>query len=199
MRYFVPFAVFVLIAAGISYFTLDNNTKTQTPTPITVITPTPQPNVVQKTEVHSPDGTVKVILTSQKQDNETTTYTVMAAKITGENQKYIFNKTGDKETSIVLSQNAWSPDNKYLFVLEKKRDVITALVFKASGDVFANNDAYLDVAPLFMTKNKTLEIANITGWASESLLYVQTKTESLTKGPTFWFDIDSKNFLQLAG
>lgn len=196
MRYLIPLVVFVIIAAGISYFTLDKNT--QKPIPITVITPTPQPNVVQKTEVHSPDGTVKVILTSQKQDNGTTAYTVMAAEITGENQKYIFNKTGDGETSIVLPQNAWSPDNKYLFVLEKKRDIVSALVFKASGEKFTNDTAYLDVTPLFMANNKTLEIANITGWASESLLYVQTKTESLTKGPTFWFDIYSKNFLQLA-
>lgn len=186
----------VVLLVSVSYFVLQNN---NTPTPITIATPTPQPNVPQKTEVHSPDGTVKVTLTSQKQDNNTVSYTITASKITGEGQKYIFTITGDQETSIVLPQNAWSPDNRYLFVLEKKRDIVTALVFKATGEVFTNGAHHLDVTPLFLEKNKTLEIANITGWASPSLLYIQTKTESLTKGPTFWFDIDSKNFLQLAG
>ncbi len=195
MRYFLIIGAAVLLGS-VSYFVSTNN---NTPAPITVVTPTSPPNVPQKTEVHSPDGTVKAILTSQKQDNDTTTYTVMAAKITGENQKYIFSKSGDNQTSIVLPQNSWSPDNKYLFILEKNKDIITALVFKASGEVFANGTQFLDVTPLFLAKNKTLEITNITGWASPSLLYVQTKTESLTKGPTFWFDIDSKNFLQLAG
>lgn len=195
MRYFAPLVAFVLLVGSISYFLLQNKTQ---PTPVEVITPTPQPNVPQKTEVHSPDGTVKVTLTSQKQDDGTNTYTVMAGKITGDNQKYIFSKTADSQTSIVLPQNAWSPDNKYLFILEKNNDIVSALVFKASGEAFAIGAQYLDVAPLFLEKNKTLEIANVTGWASPTLLYVQTKTESLTKGPTFWFDIDSKNFLQLA-
>lgn len=196
MRYFAPFVVFIILVGGISYFLLQNNT--QNPTPVTVVTPTPQPNAPLKTEVNSPDGFVKAILTSQKQENGLITYTVMAGKITGEDQKYIFSKTGNAQITIILPQNAWSPDNKYLFILEKNKDIITALVFKASGEAFANGAEYLDVTPLFLEKNKTLEIANITGWASPSLLYVQTKTESLTKGPTFWFDIDSKNFLQLA-
>lgn len=196
MRYFALVVVFVVLGGGISYFLLQNKTQ---PTPVTITTPTPQPNDIQKAEVNSPDGTFKAILTSQKQENDAISYTVMAEKITDGDQKYIFSKTDNAQIALVLPQNAWSPDNKYLFILKKQQDVITALVFKASGETFANGAQYLDITPIFLEKNKTLEITNITGWASPSLLYVQTKTESLTKGPIFWFDIDSKNFLQLAG
>lgn len=188
---------FILFLLGIPYFFFQNK---QTDQPIVIApTPTLAPNTSRTTNVHASDGKVKVILESDKKTDGSTIYTIWTSTIADTDKKHIFTKIEPNNAAIVLPQNAWSPDDTYFFVLENQNNTITALVFKASGEIFTNGQQHLDVTPLFVQRNSKLEITNITGWASPTLLYVLTKADSAQKGPTFWFDISSKSFLQLAG
>ncbi len=194
-RHALYIVTLVLLLLGIPYFFSQSKPETTPP----VIKPTPMPNSSSDIDVHASDGKVKVILESNKKADGNTAYTIWTSTTTNTDKKLIFTITEPNNTTIVLPQNSWSPDDKYFFVLENQNNTITALVFKGSGETFTNGEHHLDLTPLFSQRNNKLEVTNITGWASGTLLYVLTKADTAQKGPTFWFDIPSKSFLQLAG
>lgn len=161
-----------------------------------LILPKPTPTT-QNTDVHSPDGTMKVILRA-KEENSMMTYSFFVDDILGKNEKFIFTKNVNPNIKMAVPLNSWSPDNKYLFLIENKNGTINALIFKASTESFANNQQYLDIESLFAQHKNKHYVTDVTGWASPTLLYVTTASlEDNKKGPTFWFDMDSKTFIQL--
>ncbi len=154
--------------------------------------PSAVPNLTKETEVHTIDGTMKVVMEKKITQDNASTYTFFVADISGKNKHTLFTKTASASSTMVLPQNSWSPDGKYLFIRENNKDSFAIFVFKASRDAFSNGELYLDVLPLF-TKQKTTErITDVTGWDAPTLLHVKTT------GPSYWFDIESRSFLQLA-
>lgn len=169
---------------------------------------TAQPDVVPtviETSVDAPDGTVKAILKTTKK-GITTSYTLIAEDASGQNQKILYT-VADAQDSLILTQNAWSPDNKFVFLLENKTPSagsgqagsVSALVFQASGENFADGSQYIDAAAAFANRAGTLSILDVTGWDSDTLMHVRTQNSNGEKGPSFWFEIPSKAFIQLAG
>lgn len=150
----------------------------------------------QTGEVLSVDGNQKLIMKKASLPDGSSDYVFYVADNSG--QRLLFTKPVGPAGSLTLPPNSWSPDNKYLFLVETLDGSTLYLVFKASGEKFADGQAYLEVSSLF-AKNKTgYQIKDVTGWDSSNLMHVLTVTEQKANGPKYWFDVDSRVFLQLA-
>ncbi len=93
--------------------------------------------------------------------------------------------------------NTWSPDTTYFFLKEKVTDDEDYLVFQSSGDLFANNIHALSVQQLFKEKVQGFVIGDVTGWADQTLLVVNTEAIDGGDKVSFWFDVPSQTFMQL--
>jgi hypothetical protein len=147
-------------------------------------------------EVTSLEGTFKLTLKKMVNKNEQTqTYTLFTSK----SDTPIFTKTVGLSGAITVPGNSWSPDNKYVYIEETDGEGIkNYLVLKASGEPVAKDQPYYDVRTLFTAKKIKYTFNKVTGWASPTLLIIYTINDQSTKGPSFWFEIPSKAFLQLA-
>lgn len=157
------------------------------------ITPTPKPTTTG--EASSIEGTKKLTMKTQVQADGLVTYSFLV--FDGEKEFVLFTKDA-KLNTFVIPENSWSPDSMYLFLIDTVSVPKQVLIFKASGEHFGDEEAYLNVTELFV-KSKPQHILDIaTGWDSRGLLHFRTKNQNGTKGPSYWFDVDSKSFIQLA-
>lgn len=191
MGYAAVFLI-ILVFAGILFLT--NSEKLmglsqQNPVLIKPVAPT---SAIENSEVHSSDGEMNLIMQAQKQNDGSTTYSFFTSDIADNNKKLIFEKTAVDGISMEIPHNSWSPDNKYVFLKESKSGSFDFFVFNASGENFASGEKYIDVMPIFAESKIKYDIKDITGWDSPTLLHV------ITSGPSYWFDVTTKAFLQLA-
>lgn len=173
-----------------NYFSPFVNRAALLPTPSV----TPQP--IESDEVESPDGVMKLVMQTENQTDGGFNYSLIAQTEEGENKKLLWTTTASRG-EFSLTPNAWSPDNKYLYVVQEKNGLVNALVFRATGEVVKEDKQYLDVLSVFEKTVKDYLIRDITGWDSPTLLHVRTKVDDVTKGPSYWFDISSQRLLRL--
>jgi hypothetical protein len=108
------------------------------------------------------------------------------------------NKNFPSDSAFDLPFNTFSPENAYFFIEENNKDVRNYYVFSASGRMLRNEEQMINVSKLFEEKFPHLKLIEATGWASSTLLVVNTNTESGEQGPSFWFEVPSLAFIQLA-
>lgn len=194
----------MLLVAGVTVaLRLTNTQKTQNPQQqsqsflqIPAI-----PSMNEETDVHHPDGTKKLIMRTKRSPDGSRIYTFLTADIDGNNEQLIFTKpiSADSPTTMAIPYNAWSPGTeKYVFVEEHTATGASYLVLNTSGKLFPNQEHHLDVTALFKEKNIPYTFQNATGWASPTLLIFRTTTDTGAKGPSYWFEVPSLAFLQLA-
>jgi hypothetical protein len=176
--------------------TAQNQQVLQTP-PIVQKTEAAAPTTPEKTEVLSPDGSMKVIMQKEVKNNANI-YSFSVAEVSGNNEHPLFTKTTDISGVMSVPGNSWSPDNKYVFIQDTEGSDVHVLVFKASGESFNTDEQYFDVPDLFAKRETGYTFEEVTGWASGTLLYVRTSGEDSAKGPWYWFEIPSKAFIRLA-
>lgn len=145
----------------------------------------------------SPDGEKKVILKAT-QDADSTTYEIYTADENNANEKLIFTKILDSSSSMAVPFNTWSPDNKYFFIEQNEGGKKSVFVFEARGVQFANEAIYLDATEAFEKQNTGSNFDKATGWASETLIIINTKKQDGEKGFSYWFEVPSKAIIQLA-
>ncbi len=204
-----PFVIFILLLIGVGAVSLSmlpgnkknlsvspNFNPPETSNQFSVAADTSQP-IVETDEIHSPDGKMTLIIETVK-ENEKSTYSFFVAEVPIGNRKLVFEKTLSVGSLMQASPNAWSPDNKYFFIKEKNSGSMNYFVFKQSGEAFGDEQAYIDVAPLFVAKNTGHELTDVTGWDSPTLLHLFTKTDSGERGPSYWFEVPSGAIIQLA-
>lgn len=148
-------------------------------------------------EVLSPDGKMKVVMEETK-EGESSKYSFSVANTETGETKNIYTRIVLPGVNLELSENAWSPDNKYFFITEKSRDMVNYFVFKESGENFNETEQYIDIVPLFVAKNTGFTMSEITGWDSETLLHLYTVKEDNSRGSSFWFEVPSRAIIQLA-
>lgn len=153
---------------------------------------------IQDQEVHSPDGTMNLIMKVQKNSDNTNTFSFSISDISGRNQRSLFSKSLSPSGRMEIPKNAWSPDNKLVFVHEDKDGVLDWFVFKTDGTAFGKGENFLDIDGVFLNKKSDYYITDVTGWDGPSLLHVKTAFDKSTPGPTYWFDTVSITFIQLA-
>lgn len=159
--------------------------------------PLPPARASENAEIHSSDGTMKLVTKTTKNANSSSMYSFTVSAIDGSDPHMIYATSASPSATLAIPYNSWSPDNKIVFIEKKSTDGDTYLVLLASGENFANGDKAIDVLALFKEKQPSLRLKEITGWDGIGLLHVTTLTEQGTKGPSFWFDIASRSFLQL--
>jgi hypothetical protein len=146
----------------------------------------------------SPDGTRKVIMKITENADKTTHYDFSTADVDGQNEQHVFTQTLDSSQSMTISFNAWSPDNNYFFVQQNSGDRKNIFVFKTSGAEFAPGKIYLDATDAFKKANTGYNFGEATGWASETLIIINTTKTDNTKGPSYWFEVPDKAIIQLS-
>jgi hypothetical protein len=161
---------------------------------VPVTTPTPTPT---DSKTPSSDGTKVLYMRSARQTDGMVTYTVFSANASGAGEHLLFSKT-IAGGALEIPQNAWSPDDSYIFVRQQATAADTYYVLKSGGDPFAGGEQYLDVNSLWTQRNTGFTLRDATGWASGTLLILYTTKADGTKGPAYWFEAPSKAFIQLA-
>ncbi len=198
--------LFIIVFIVASTFLVMRSPKTSQNQPFSpaLLLPTPTP-AMQETNVHSGDGTMKLMMKTEKKPDGTSTYSFTATDISGNNPKSLLTKTVPPGGTMIIPQNTWSPDNKLVFLQENDPATSAAtlaplsiFILKASGELFADNQQYLDVTSLWTQRTINYTFKSATGWASPTLLIITTNKNDGTRGPSYWFDVPSKAFLQLA-
>lgn len=218
-RSVVTFFVLVFVLSAGAFFLARQSTP-QLPMTSTPIRSTPA--VIPSppaSEAHAPDGSVTLISRAVKNSDGTATYEFSASGLTGiqilpaGTSRKIFTKTVGSGVSMMIPANAWAPENRYVFLEEK--DGIGEkrfFVVRATGEPFVSGAEYLDVTALFAEKKTGYTFREATGWASPTLLIITTDKDQKTRlpspggeatggqarGPSYWFEIPSGAFLQLA-
>ena len=144
----------------------------------------------------SPDGTKKLIMKTIPGADGTRTYKFTTTDGKGDNEQMLYKTKAQESEKLSIPFNTWSPDKKYLFI---QKNTSSGLVFKATGDPIASPEAFFDVADIFKQKGKKDKITEITGWASPTLLIVNTLSEEDKKGSSYWLEIPTKAIIQLSG
>ena len=152
--------------------------------------PTSTP-IVQNSEVRSLEGDNKLNMTTNINANGTVQYNFSVTDSSGKIMQ-LFTKTVGKGEEMIPAHNSWSPNNKYVFIENRKGSAVDYLLFKTSGEPFVNSQSYLNVTALFNEKVKNYELKAITGWDDPVLMHVLTYN-----GPPFWFDLTTQSFIQL--
>ena len=164
-----------------------------------ILRPYPTSNKTQELSVHSGDGTAQLIMRKASQKDNSILYSFFAANASGKIERTLFTKNIPTSDTMVIPANTWSPDNKYVFLRENNANSFSIFVFKASGEAFADQEQYLDLTALFAKRNLPYTVADVTGWDSETLLHMHTTAkEKNSRGPSYWFDVTDRAFLQLA-
>ena len=211
------FILFIIVFIVAGAFLVMRSAKTNQNQPFfpALLLPTPTP-AMQETNVHSGDGTMQLIMKTEKKRGGSRTYSFVATDISGNNPKPLLTKTVPPGGTMIIPQNTWTPDNKLVFLQENDPATSAAMlgslgifVLKASGEPFvrqladqgksfADNQQYLDVTSLWTQRKINYTFRSATGWASPTLLIITTNKEDGTRGPSYWFDVPSRAFLQLA-
>lgn len=155
----------------------------------------PTVNVAEQT---SSDG--KMLVTMQEKTNSdlTKTYSFYTSDMSGVNRTLIFTKTIISTSSMEIPFNTYSINDNYLFLKDNERDMTHYLLFNNSGALFGNEEQYLDISSLFSKYTKNYILHKVTGWASGTLLIVDTLNSDKTEGESFWFDTTNLSFTPLA-
>ncbi len=164
---------------------------------VQVSTEVVSPKITVSSQI-SPDGTKKVVMKITENSDNTKTYDFSTMDENGSNEKPVFTKTLDLESSMTIPFNTWSPDNKLFFVQGNIGNNKSVFAFRATGAAFSGTEVYFNVTDLFNQKNTGNEFSEATGWASETLIIINTKKPDDTKGPSYWFEIPSKAIIPLS-
>ncbi len=151
----------------------------------------------QLAETSSSDGTMKLTMKKEYAAGGVATYTFSVTNRSGQVQP-IFKKTVGASTVMKIPFNSWSPDNTYIYIQFVEGGLTHVLVFKTSGEPIVPGEQYLDVPVLFGARGTEYSFYEVTGWASPTLLIVNTKTSDNTKGSSFWFEVPSQAFIELS-
>lgn len=160
------------------------------------VIPTTSPtSTVENASQISSDGTKKLHIKTSYNTNGTQTYVFSTIDISTNHETSLYTTTASESERMSIPFNTWSPDNKYLFILKNDTD---AMVFNASGEPFANDEAFLSITDLFKNKSTGNTIREVTGWGANSLIIVNTLKPNNEIGPSYWFEVPSKAVIQLS-
>lgn len=169
--------------------------------PLPTIQPSPIPTYIPQistiSEISS-DGTKKVILETKDNNNGTNTLTLTTEDGTGENLRVILNETLDKNSSITIPFNTWSPDNKYFFIQKNTPENTEIKVFTADGQNFNIDEPFLDLTGLFKLRDTGHNYKEATGWGGYGLIVFNTTKQNNDYGPSYWFEVPSKAIIPLS-
>lgn len=184
-----------VVAAVSFFFVIQRNNRglpvVQTTSPLSI--PAPE----RSTSQISPDGEKNVVMKITGNGDGTQTYSFFTADVSGANEKYIFSQTLGEGENMTTPYNTWSPDDKYFFIEENSKSGKKIFVFKGSGEVFSETEGYFEVTGIFKKQNTGNDFEEATGWASETLIIINSKKEDGSRA-SYWFEVPSKAIIPLS-
>lgn len=195
-KHILKVATFLIVAVMASLFLIEaqrtysfNKTVEQIP-PVTIsVTPSPT-GTIMHSEMISPEGSKLLELEVTKNSDEVVNAITISDTDTESTEIVTLNPTVNEEFQIPF--NTWSPNLFYFFM---KTDT-EYYVFQSSGELFPSGEQYVTVNSLFEENAGNYTIDEVTGWADNTLLVVNTHSDSGEK-VSFWFDVPSRSFIQL--
>lgn len=161
------------------------------------LTPTPFiPKPVVTTQI-SPDGTKELSMTVTTNTDSTKTYLFATSNIDGSNQKIVYTLANTTDL-MNIPFNTWSPDDVYLFITRNTSLGDEAFVIRADGQPVSETESTSNVTTIFTAKNTGNIYQETTGWASNTLLIVNTRHQDGSKGPSYWVEIPSDAVIELS-
>lgn len=148
---------------------------------------------LEKSSQTSPDGTKRLVMTKMTNAGGGITYIFETEDSLGLGKTEIYRDSNATDT-YDLPFNAWSPDNKYVFLYKNSKN---ALVFRADGNPIIEGEAYLDLEEIYKAKKYTNSIKEATGWADPSLVIFNTLDKNGNTA-SFWLEVPSKAIIPLA-
>lgn len=155
------------------------------------------PKISEASQI-SPDGEKKVLMRTTENNDNTAVYEFFTTDGDGTNKQLIFSQTLTSPSNMSVPYNTWSPDDKYFFIQENAGINTKIMVFKATGEAFSETEKYLDPTEIFRKQNTGNNFDEATGWASETLIIINTKKTNGEKGFSYWFEVPSKAIIQLS-
>lgn len=158
-------------------------------------TPTQEPTPTTFSQV-SPDGTKKVIMDVTKYKSSAT-YVFSITDGSGNNSKNLYSISLPDGEYMDIPFNTFSPNDAYLFLEHVGKDGTQAYAFAANGTSLGENSQYDNVTQIFNDKQTGNSYITTTGWASDTLLIVNSKTPTGTT-QSYWVELPSKAVIPLA-
>ncbi len=162
----------------------------QTIAEIPTISPSPLPTVTN-TEMISPEGS-KLLKLEVFENNNLVTNSISINNQQTNEQETVQIKTSINE-KLQIPFNTWSPNTFYFFLKGNNE----YYVFQSSGELFPSGQQFISINALFNENLGNYTIEEITGWADNTLLVVNTYENDSREKVSFWFDVPSRSFIQL--
>ncbi len=166
--------------------------------PFAPVVPTPlvTPKPADISEFPASDG--KKNLTMEKLEKNTIdSYMFSVSTIENPEKQLVFTKDESKDTSLSVPFNAWSPNDAHFFLRQTAGPVTNYFVFNSNGKEFSADKKFVNVTEYFQEKYPDLVIEDVTGWAGDNLLLVNTKTKEGEPGYSYWFTVTTQTFTRL--
>lgn len=142
----------------------------------------PSPTTSTTASQEAPDGT-NTLTMKLETNGDMATYTFTTK------DGVLFTKTVATNVIMSIPFDTWSTDDKTVFVKEDTGSTVNWYVYPGG----------VNVTDFFNQKlSENYKITEITGWAANTLLIVNTDKNSGGQGFSYWFDINSHAFIQLA-
>ena len=197
-------AFLVVLGSVIFIVSLSKGSQTTATAPVGNSNPIPAANAEisgqqpKTIDVLSPDG--KFDLTMKDETNQNSQiYTFSVTDTSSGLVKELFTKTTALDDVLSAPLNAFSPDDKFIFLKEANNGAADYYVLNASGALFSDGSQTRDISAPFATKySSNYVVSDITGWAAPTLVVINTNKVDGNIGPSFWFDVPSKSFIPLS-
>jgi hypothetical protein len=188
---FLILIIILIAAAGVIFMSQKMHTNSDSYVPIVA----EAEEESKETSEISPDG--KMTLSMKSEKVETGTRYSFSIKESESNISHeIYTMTAPAESIFTIPANTFSPDNKYVFLKESNGKQANYFVLSVNSS--SNSQNSLDISPLFVAKHPDLTVTDMTGWGGINLIVFNTDKVNGGVGPSFWFDVPSKSFIQLS-
>jgi hypothetical protein len=187
--------IIVLIAAfGIIYASQKMQSKDAPSYTVPLLA---EAKVPHETSVISPDGELTLVM-NEEESEEGIIYTFFVVNSENGLKSKVLTKVNSSGETISVPDNTFSPDKKYFFLKEESSGQASYIVLKTSGELITEDSQTINVSSLFMAKYSDYIITDMTGWGGINLIIINTDKTSGGTGPSFWFDVPYKSFIQLS-
>jgi hypothetical protein len=187
--FLVVILIVIVLLLGVNVYLIKNNKYFlgQKESNISI----PPVEASQLTSVDSPDGKLTLAMKVTKNGNGIT----YSFSVSG---KEIFTKTVDLATTISIPGNSWSPNNKYIFLKEENIAGTKFFALSATTASLSQSDQTANITDLFTQKYPDFKISDVTGWGGINLIIINSVKSDGNRGPSFWFEVPGKLFIQLS-
>lgn len=109
----------------------------------------------------------------------------------------IYSLESDDKNFINVPLNTFSPDNRFIYLIEEGENHREFLLFRTDGKNIKGDQKFIEVINYFNYKNPDYVVTDVTGWGSYTQLVINTDNSDGKRGPSWWLDAGMLTFYKL--